>query len=182
SAISVSSTNTEVAWRLRMPSRPVRVPTVPDAPVPLMLMPRRRTERVGSFAPTGMLTVTPIVPLARIDPYVPVQSIVMDLVMVTVPKPPGSRQLISPLMNVLLMAPAKVLQGAVRLQGSASLPTPDTKVRVAWALAGPADKVSTTTVARIEMDNALLRMRGSLVVSDCLAVRGSFTRESPIEL
>src|SRR5262249_43677844 len=85
-------------------------------------------------------------------------------------------------MNVLTMAPAKVRQGAVRLQGSASLPTPDTKVRVAWALAGPADKVSTTTVARIEMDNALLRMRGSLVVSDCLAVRGSFTRESPIEL
>jgi hypothetical protein len=34
-------------------------------------------------------------------------------------------------MNVLTIAPANVLHGAVRLQGSASLPTPDTKVRVA---------------------------------------------------
>jgi hypothetical protein len=33
------------------------------------------------------------------------------------------------------MAPAKVLQGAVRLQGLASSPTPDTQVRDAWALA-----------------------------------------------
>jgi hypothetical protein len=34
------------------------------------------------------------------------------------------------------MAPAKVLHGAVRLQGLASSPTPDTQVRVAcaWAL------------------------------------------------
>jgi hypothetical protein len=31
------------------------------------------------------------------------------------------------------MAPANVLQGAVRLQGLASSPTPDTQVRVAWA-------------------------------------------------
>jgi hypothetical protein len=33
------------------------------------------------------------------------------------------------------MAPAKVLQGAVRLPGFASSPTPDTQVRVAWAMA-----------------------------------------------
>jgi hypothetical protein len=39
---------------------------------------------------------------------------------------------ISPPAAVLLMAPAKVLQGAVRLQGFTSSPTPDTQVRVAW--------------------------------------------------
>ena len=55
----------------------------------------------------------------------------IDLVMVTPPKPPGSRQLISPDVAVLVIAPAKVWQGAVRLHGLASLPTPDTQVRVA---------------------------------------------------
>src|SRR5882757_5185429 len=56
--------------------------------------------------------------------------------MVTVPKPPGSRQLISPAVAVLEIAPANVLQGAVRLHGLTSSPTPETQVRVAWALAG----------------------------------------------
>ncbi|MGH6615015.1 hypothetical protein [Sphingomonas sp.] len=60
----------------------------------------------------------------------------IDLVIVTVPKPPGSRQLISPPAAVLEMEPAKVLHGAVRLQGLASSPTPDTQVRVACAAAG----------------------------------------------
>jgi len=40
------------------------------------------------------------------------------------------------------MAPAKVLQGAVRLQGLASSPTPDTQVLV-WAFAGTADREAT---------------------------------------
>jgi hypothetical protein len=61
---------------------------------------------------------------------------VIALVMVMVPKPPGSRQLISPAVAVFEIAPAKVLQGAVRLQGLTSSPTPETQVRVAWALAG----------------------------------------------
>src|SRR3954468_7967348 len=59
-----------------------------------------------------------------------------DLLIVTAPKPPGSRQLISPPAAVFEIAPAKVLQGAVRLQGLTSSPTPETQVRVAWALAG----------------------------------------------
>src|SRR6185295_2673631 len=59
----------------------------------------------------------------------------IDLVMVTPPKPPGSRQLISPWGAVLEIAPGKVLHGAVRLQGFASSPTPETQVRVAWACA-----------------------------------------------
>ena len=70
-------------------------------------------------------TSTPAVPAS--------QEIVIDLVMVTAPKPPGSRQLISPAAAVLEIAPAKVLQGAVRLQGLASSPTPETQVRVACA-------------------------------------------------
>jgi hypothetical protein len=59
------------------------------------------------------------------------QSIVIDFVMVTAPKPPGSMQLISPFTAVFEIAPAKVLQGAVRLHGLASSPTPDTHVRLA---------------------------------------------------
>ena len=70
---------------MRSPFMPVRVPTAPDAPVPLIRMPRSRTERVGSFALTGMLTMTPVVPLERSEPSVCLQSIVIDLVMLTVP-------------------------------------------------------------------------------------------------
>jgi hypothetical protein len=57
--------------------------------------------------------------------------IVSDFVIVTPPKPPGSRQLISPPAAVFEIAPANVLHGAVRLHGLASSPTPDTHVRVA---------------------------------------------------
>jgi hypothetical protein len=59
---------------------------------------------------------------------------VIDLVIVRVPKPPGSIQSISPLVSVREIAAAKVLQGAVRLhEGDISSPTPETQVRVAWA-------------------------------------------------
>src|SRR5438132_2823946 len=64
---------------------------------------------------------------------------VIDLVIVTVPKPPGSSTLISPSLAVLEMAPANVLHGAVRLHGLASSPTPDTQVRVACAWASDAN-------------------------------------------
>src|SRR5882672_2746097 len=61
---------------------------------------------------------------------------VIDLVIVRAPKPPGSRASISPKLAVLEIAPANVLHGAVRLHGLASSPTPDTQVRVAcaWAI------------------------------------------------
>jgi hypothetical protein len=59
--------------------------------------------------------------------------ILIDFVIVTPPKPPGSIAFISPPFAVLEIAPAHVLQGAVRLQGLASSPTPETQVRVAWA-------------------------------------------------
>src|SRR5258708_21552031 len=70
-----------------------------------------------------------------------------DLVMVTEPKPPGSRQLISPLAAVLEIAPAYVLHGAVGLQGLASSPTPETQVRVACAIAASGVSASKATLA-----------------------------------
>src|SRR5687768_5027531 len=101
---------------------------------PLMANPRRTTLLALSVAAV-MLIVTPVAPSAgtAIPPVAPVPLIVMDLVITTPPKPPGSRTLISPFTRVLDMVPASVLQGEVRLQGLVSSPTPDTKVRSNWA-------------------------------------------------
>ena len=77
----------------------------------------------------------------------PVTSIVIAFVIATVPKPPGSIALISPPAAVLPMAPANVLHGAVREHGLASSPTPDTNVRVAWALAAGASDRNTAAAA-----------------------------------
>src|SRR6266566_8124380 len=98
---------------------------------PLMEIPRSVITSV-----LAALMITPVVREARIEAIVPVPSSVIDLVIVTAPKPPGSNASISPQAAVLEMAPAQVLQGAVRLQGLASSPTPDTQVRVAcaWAI------------------------------------------------
>src|ERR1700694_4486362 len=105
-------------------------PTIP-VPRPSMSRPFRIT---ASVAPALMLN--PLVPDTR-TPAVPAsQEIVIALVIVRAPKPPGSRQLISPAAAVLEMAPANVLHGAVRLHGLASSPTPETQVRVACAWAG----------------------------------------------
>src|SRR5580765_5058736 len=84
----------------------------------------------------------------------------IDLVMVTAPKPPGSRQLISPEAAVLEMAPAKVLHGAVRLHGLASSPTPETQVRLACAPAGEAAIASEKQDARIAS-----KIRGLMAIS-----------------
>src|SRR4029453_5510997 len=97
-----------------------------------------------------MFTSTPFVPLARIE-VIQHPSIVIDLVMVTVPNPPGSRASISPPMKVLEIAPAKVLQGAVRLHGLASSPTPDTHVRVACACAIDAAAIVKHTTKNIRL-------------------------------
>src|SRR6185295_271221 len=78
----------------------------------------------------------PLVPETRTPASNPSEMIEIDLVIVTPPKPPGSRTLISPPAAVLLIAPANVLHGAVRLHGLASSPTPEIQVRVAWAPAG----------------------------------------------
>src|SRR5688572_4641947 len=111
------------------------------------------------MASAGALTITPVVSEATMPaspPHSPLMLI--DLVMVTAPKPPGSSTLISPAVAVLEMAPAKVLHGAVRLHGLASSPTPETHVRVAWAAAGPATSMAQTAVE----SRASLRMGASL--------------------
>src|SRR5947207_15103585 len=89
----------------------------------------------------------PLVPLTRTEANTSWQSIVIDLVIVTAPKPPGSRTLISPPAAVFEIAPANVLQGAVRLHGLTSSPTPDTHVRVACACAGNAPLNSSALAA-----------------------------------
>src|SRR5712691_7835800 len=104
---------------------------MPRMPLQAPLIERPRSVTTLS---AGALMMTPVVREARIPASVPVPSRVIDLVMVTAPKPPGSSASISPQSAVLEMAPANVLQGAVRLQGLASSPTPDTQVRLAWAL------------------------------------------------
>src|ERR1700709_845765 len=103
-----------------------------------MLSPRSTTLLSGSGVAVRLM-VMPLTAAATIPPNVPVQSIVIDLVIVRVPKPPGSVQLISPLVSVTEIAAAKVLHVAVRLHPNEVLlssPTPDTQVRVAWAWAG----------------------------------------------
>ena len=98
---------------------------------------------------------------------------VIALVMVRAPKPPGSMQLISPPAAVLEIAPAKVLHGAVRLHGLTSSPTPDTQVRVAWAWAAEAQKNKTSSNDRLPNADRILRME---FVSPCTAttrVRGA---------
>ncbi|MEI9964267.1 MAG: hypothetical protein WDM92_05790 [Caulobacteraceae bacterium] len=96
---------------------------------PSMANPRMTTMQLGSVE---QFTVTPLVPATRM-PASPTPSLarVMAFVTVTAPKPPGSSVSISPPAAVLEIAPAKVLQGAVRLQGLASSPTPEIQVLVA---------------------------------------------------
>src|ERR1700716_921365 len=105
--------------------------------MPLILMFRRVTM---SFTPAATMIALP--PATRVDATMPPPpSIVIALVMVNAPNPPGSSVLISPPGAVLEIAPAQVLHGAVRLHGLTSSPTPETQVRVACALAG-ADAIS----------------------------------------
>src|SRR5213082_1565396 len=112
-------------------------------PRPLMSRPRRVT---WSVAPA--LTVIAGVPETSTPAVTPSQAIVIAFVIVTPPKPPGSRQLISPPAAVFEIAPANVLHGAVRLHGLASSPTPDTQVRVACALASDVAPIVKNAIAR----------------------------------
>src|ERR1700682_3810121 len=106
-----------------MPSKPV--------PSPSKSSPRSTTASLAF----GTLTMMPLVPETSTPASNRSEEMVIALVMVTAPKPPGLRALISPPVAVLEIAPAKVLQGAVRLHGFASSPTPETQVRVACACA-----------------------------------------------
>src|SRR5438270_8277352 len=94
----------------------------------------------------------PLVPLTRTEATCPPPpSMVMALVMVTAPYRAGSSASSSPPAAVLEIAPANVLHGAVRLQGLASSPTPDTQVREAWAPARPAHNKTTVRTFNIRI-------------------------------
>jgi len=82
-------------------------------------------------------------------------SIVIGFVTVKVPNSAPSSTLIWPPDCVLVMAPAIVLHAAVREQGFASEPVPDTQVRVA-----PAD--GTKTRGLLTGVFAMSRLLGSL--------------------
>src|SRR5687768_4225502 len=114
----------------------------PILPVPAPLIARLRNVTTA-LAP---LITTPLTCGLRTDPGVPAQSIVIELLIMTDPKPPGSRQLISPPTAVFEIAPAKVLHGAVRLHGLTSSPTPETQVRVACANAA-VDRPARATIS-----------------------------------
>src|SRR2546426_1525393 len=90
------------------------IPLIP-VPSPLSASPRIRTVLAVSAAAV-MLTVIPLVPGDSTTGEHEVVSMVSDLSIVTTPKAPLSTQLISPPTFVRVMAPANVLQGAVRLQ------------------------------------------------------------------
>lgn len=85
----------------------------------------------------------------------PSALMVIDLVIVTEPNLPESSALISPPAAVLLIAPAKVLHGAVREQGLASSPTPETQVREACAIAGEACNINMAASATRILDQYL---------------------------
>ncbi len=88
-----------------------------------------------------------------------VPSIRIDLVIVTGPKLPTSRTEISPPAAVFEIAPANVWQGAVREQGFASSPTPETQVRVAWAAAGSANRVQRSASRRLVIEGIFRERR-----------------------
>ena len=123
-------------------------PKLHEVPTPLMEMPRIVTK---SVAATFM--VKPLVLDAKVEANVPVPSRVIDLVIVSAPKPPGSRASISPQAAVFEMAPAQVLHGAVRLHGLTSSPTPDTQVRVACAWVREANANIKVAIASILIVN-----------------------------
>src|SRR5215212_8131792 len=145
------STCTALPLMKRMPSKPVFAPLIDRL--------RSVTKMVFGLAVAESLTLTPLVPAASIEPKPApvVPSMVKFLVMVTVPKPPGSRQSISPFAEVFEMAPAKVLQGAVRLHGFRSSPTPETQVRVcACASDERASMKSAQVIALTDVDGVLI--------------------------
>src|SRR5688572_17430257 len=133
-----------VSMTCKVPLLTNRMPLVGGL-TPKMSRPRMKVTSVVA----GMLTTMPLPP-ASAPPSVYWQEMVIDLMIVTAPKPPGSRQLISPPAAVLEIAPAKVLQGAVRLHGLTSSPTPETHVRVACADAGAAKPRPATATAAIK--------------------------------
>src|SRR5436190_19664466 len=99
-------------------------------------------------AVAGAWMTIPLVPDTRTEARVPSPLMVIGFVMVTAPYPPGSSTEISPPLAVFEIAPAKVLQVAVRLQGLASSQTPETQVRLACAWARDANPTTPSMAKR----------------------------------
>src|SRR5207253_8105543 len=102
------------------------------------------------------LTTTTFVPLTRAPATNPPPSIVTDLVMGIVPKPPVSSTSISPPGFVLVIAPANVLHGVTRRQLFASSPKADMKVRFSCPTAVEKDaneKLTHKMILRLERDS-----------------------------
>src|SRR5215471_16286599 len=143
----------------RMPLR-LFEPTGP----PSITRPRTTTTQLGSVA---QLTVMPLVPATRI-PASPMPSLasVIAFVTVTALKVPGSSVSISPPAAVLAIAPAKVLQGAVREQGLTASATPEIHVLVACALAGDTKVIAAITAAANMPENRITFVMGSSPTED----------------
>src|SRR5262245_98732 len=107
---------------------PLISPTPIDAvPAPSIDRPRRTT------ATSAALTTMALPAVTTTPPLVPVQSMVIDLVMVTAPKLPASTHLIVPPGSVAVCAAANVAHGAARVQ-AAPAPLLATQVSgMAWA-------------------------------------------------
>src|SRR5829696_4825682 len=69
---------------------------------------------------------------------------------------------------VFVMAPANVLQGAVRLQGLTSSPTPDTQVRAACALAAELNANTTIRARRARKTPAVFMSVSSLCLQSVI--------------
>src|SRR5882757_8162955 len=128
-----------------------KIPLVP-IPAPSIVSPRRVTL---SLAPALIVMAGIAEPLRT--PATPTPSLMMliALVMVTALNPPGSSTSISPPAAVLSCAPWKVRHGCVRVQGLASLPSPDTQVRPLSAEAGAACRPSASRDA-VKTDAVIL--------------------------
>src|SRR5271156_5417465 len=98
---------------------------MPLTPAPLTPSTDRPRMITLSLAPAATTIALPADTWAK--PKAPEQSSVIAWLIFIAPKPPGSRQSISPPAVVLESAPANVRHGAVRVQGLESFPTPDTQ-------------------------------------------------------
>ena len=109
-----------------MSKTPLVTVLVPVAPLLVRLAVNENVPAM-CFAVSAVIVMVPALPEKGVFQVCPERF-------VTPPKPPGSRQLISPPSMVLLRAMEKVLHGAARAQsGLVSSPTPETKVRVCSA-------------------------------------------------
>src|SRR5262249_25322615 len=106
---------------------------------PTLLVPRPSITRPRRITTSVLLMLTFIAArswvVATTLADVPVQSIVIDLIIVIGPEVIGSRHMMVAPATVFITAPANVLHGDTRVQGFASSPSPETKAG-AWACAG----------------------------------------------